>query len=112
MRLTARLGKGFEWGVGGDGRPLRRRESATPWVRVVKVALVWVYGLPVSPQSVHIGVVQHANAMLAESRICEMGYAQERIKSRKLGSEELATAASVPMYPIVHLLQADAAISG
>lgn len=89
MELAVGLVEGLERRVGGDGGAVAAVEASTTLVAALEDGLVGSDELPVGPESVDVGVVQH----------------EKRVEGGEVGVEELVTASSVPVDGVVNLLQ-------
>ena len=85
--------QGRVWGDGGAGARLPPGAAA---VGAGEAGLAGTHGLPVRPEAVDLGVVEH----------------EDGIKGGELGLEELVPARGVPVDRVVDLLEADAVAAG
>lgn len=89
VEVTPGSVEGVERRAGSDAGALGSRVTGTTRVRASEGRLAGVHGLPVSPETVDVGVVQP----------------EEGVEARELGGEELTGARSIPVNGVVNLLE-------
>lgn len=89
VEVTPGSVEGVERRAGGNAGALGSRVTGTTRVRAGEGGLARVHGLPVSPETIDVGVVQP----------------EDGIEARELGGEELAGARSIPVNGVVDLLE-------
>lgn len=89
VEVTPRLVEGVERRGGGDASALRSRVTRATRVRASEAKLVGVHGLPVSPETVDLGVV----------------HPEDGVEAGELSGEELTSARGIPVNGVVDLLE-------